>query len=252
VRTLIRAIPVALLIGLLAGVPAATLAAETVRIAVASNFATLARQLATDFEADHPYRVVLSVGATGKHYAQIVNGAPFDVFLAADSARPERLEREGRSVPGSRFVYAVGELVAWAPRLPGLEFPAALLDDSADRIAIANPRLAPYGRAAQEVLQALGAWDALRPKIVRGENVGQALQFVHSGNADVGLVAHAQLRALDGSATGSHWVVPRHLYSPIEQQAVLLRDHAAPRAFLAYLRSDEARALIRAGGYRTP
>jgi molybdate transport system substrate-binding protein len=252
VRTISRAILGTLLIGLLAGGPAATLAADTVRIAVASNFANLARQLVADFETHHPQRVVLSIGATGKHYAQIVNGAPFDVFLAADSARPERLEREGRSVPGSRFVYAVGELVAWAPRLPGLEFPAGLLDDSADRIAIANPRLAPYGRAAKEVLQALGAWDSLRPKIVRGENVGQALQFVHSGNADIGLVAHAQLLALGESAVGSRWVVPRHLYSPIEQQAVLLSDHPAARAFLAYLQSAEAQALIRAGGYRTP
>jgi len=242
----------AILSVLLTGVLAAPVAADTVRVAVASNFANLARQLAVDFETQHPHRLVLSVGATGKHYAQIVHGAPFDVFLAADRERPERLEREDRAISGSRFVYAVGELVAWAPRRPGLAFPAALLDDNGDRIAIANPRLAPYGRAAREVLEALGAWSSLRPRLVRGENVGQALQFVHSGNADIGLVAHAQLLALGEPATGTHWRVPQALYSPIEQQAVLLRDHDAARAFLDYLRSPGARALIRTGGYRTP
>lgn len=226
--------------------------ADTVRVAVASNFAKVAKQLSADFEATRDDEIIMSIGATGKHFAQIINGAPFDVFLAADRERPERLEANGHSVPGTRFTYAFGELAAWAPGGTEMPFPDALLEAASNRIAIANPRLAPYGRAARETLQALGSWQRLQGRIVRGENVGQALQFVHSGNAAIGLIARAQLVALGSSATGTSWIVPTSLYAPIEQQAVLLKDRPASRGFIDYLQSESARRLIREAGYILP
>jgi molybdate transport system substrate-binding protein len=226
--------------------------ADTVRVAVASNFANVAQLLADVFEASHAHDVVLSIGATGKHYAQIVNGAPFDLFLAADRERPERLDNEGLGIAGTRFTYAIGGLVAWAPGTTDIVLPDALSDPSFGRVAIANPRLAPYGRAAQQALQQLDAWEQLQPRLVRGENVGQALQFVHSGNAAIGLVARAQLVALGDQAGGTQWPVPAELYTPIEQQAILLRDRPAARSFHDYLRSDAARGIIQAAGYTLP
>lgn len=230
----------------------AAAAADTLRIAVASNFANAIAALAEHFEAQTGHTLSISFGSTGKHYAQIINGAPFDLFLAADAERPERLEREGRTIGNSRHTYAVGRLVVWAPQHDRLDLPAALSSDGVGRIAIANPRLAPYGRAAREALIALDLWEPLRPRLVRGENVGQAFQFVFSGNADIGFVASAQLKASAGGMRGARWAVPASLHAPIEQQAVLLRDSSAGRAFLAYLQSDVAQTLIQDAGYTIP
>ena len=229
---------------------AAPLAADTLRVAVASNFVPVARELARGFERMSGHRVVLAPGSTGKHAAQILHGAPFDVFLAADRARPRRLEQAGVALPGTRFTYARGRLALWSPR-PDLAArgEAALRRLGNNRLAIANPRLAPYGRAARQALRRLGLWRALQPALVRGENIAQAFQFVNSGNADLGLVAWSQLKAPGVRGRGSHWLLPAALYDPIEQQAVQLRRGEAAAAFLRYLRSPAARALIRQAGY---
>lgn len=226
--------------------------ADTLRVAVASNFAEAIASLTDRFEIKTGHSVTVSLGSTGKQYAQIVNGAPFDLFLAADVERPRRLEDEGRAVPGTRFTYAIGELVIWAPGRERLDLPSVLTSPAIRRIAIANPRLAPYGRAARESLEALGLWEAVRPRLVRGENIAQAFQFVYSGNADVGLIANAQLVAHARNAPGSRWPVPSELHGPIEQQGVLLRNTPAGRAFVDFLRSDAGRAAIRKAGYRVP
>ncbi len=234
----------------LASAPAA---ADEVAVAVASNFAGAAADLAARFEAATGHQVALSPGSTGRHSSQIAAGARFAVFLAADAARPARLEAEGRAVAGSRFTYAVGQLVLWSPDAALVDTAGAVLAGRAfAHLAIANPDLAPYGQAAREALTALGRWDALQPRIVRGENIGQAFQFVVAGAAELGFVALAQVRSPAGDRGGSLWMVPADLYAPIVQQAVLLRDEPAARAFLAYLQGDEARAVIAAWGYGTP
>ena len=240
-----------ILAGLLCtGMPAA--AAEVV-VAVASNFAAPMQRIAAAFERETGHRAVVSVGSTGGFHAQIRNGAPFEVPLAADDETPARLESEGLAVAGSRFTYAVGRLVLWSAR-PGVvdERGEVLRSGGFARIALANPKLAPYGAAALEAMARLGVLDAVRPRIVQGENVGQAWQFVASGNAPLGFVALSQV-ARDGRiAQGSGWVVPAGLHAPIRQDAVLLgpgRGRPAADALLAYLRSEQAAAIIRAFGY---
>lgn len=225
-------------------------AAELV-IAVASNFQPAMHQLARRFEAKTGHRLRLVTGSTGKHYAQVHNGAPYDLFFAADSERPLRLEQEGLARPDSRFTYALGALVLWSPDTSLVDSAGEVLrGDAFGRLAIANPRLAPYGRAARETLVALGLWASLQDRLVRGENIAQAFHYVYSGNAQLGLIAHAQLRTLD--VPGSRWPVPAELHAPIEQQAVLLKDTLAGRDFLAYVRSAEAVAIIRQFGYAVP
>jgi molybdate transport system substrate-binding protein len=197
--------------------------------------------------------VTLIFGSTGKHYAQIRNGAPFDAFFAADRRRPELLEEEGVALPGTRFTYALGKIVLWSPERGVVDPEARVLERGEFRhLAIANPKLAPYGKAAEEVLQARGVWARLRGRLVRGENVGQAFQFVKSGNAELGFVAYSQLKRANQPIEGSLWNVPRALYTPIEQQAVLLKDSVAARGFLSFVRSDEALTIIGDYGYQTP
>ena len=228
--------------------------ADRVRVAVASNFSVPMQRLAADFETATGHRAELSLGATGKFYAQIRNGAPFEVLLSADRETPARLVAEGAAVPGSPFTYAIGRLVLWSVR-PGF------VDSKGDvlklgrfqHLAIANPKTAPYGAAAIEVLAKLGLLEALRPKFVQGENIAQAQQFVASGNAGLGFVALAQVWR-DGAliGNGSAWVVPATLHAPLRQDAVLLlpgRDKPAAQALLAYLRGEKARAVIRGFGY---
>lgn len=232
---------------------APALQAVTIKVAVASNFTTAARSIAARFQQQSGHRVRLSFGSTGRHYAQIAHGAPFDIFLAADRERPQRLEAEGLAVAGSRFTYAFGRLALWSPQ-------AGLLDDESHglatpdkrRIAIANPKLAPYGRAARQVLERLGLWQSVQDRLVRGENIGQTYHFVHSGGAALGFVALSQLRQPGTPDGGSEWLPPAELYDPIEQQAVLLQDSDAARAFLDFLRSANGRAIIQAHGYRAP
>lgn len=243
-----------------------------VRVAVAANFADVHAELAERFTARTGIAVRTSVGSTGQLYAQIVNGAPFDVFLAADTARPARLEAEGLALPGSRFTYAEGRLVLYAPGFgagPQNEGQASAAADplagpdvlraTADpgrgegrRLAVANPRLAPYGEAARQTLAALGLGDGLESRIVTAENIAQAFQFVESGAAELGLVAGSYV--LDAPATAV-WDVPSELYDPIRQDAVRLDtdgDSASARAYVEYLRSGEARALIESRGYDVP
>jgi len=225
-------------------------AAGEARAAVAANFADAMNELVPAFAETTGHTVVPVFGSTGKHYAQIVNGAPFALFLAADMERPRRLEEAGLAVTGSRFTYAVGRLALWS-RDEGLVDGAGhvLATGGIHRLAIANPELAPYGRAAMEAIEALGLRERLEPRLVRGETIAQAFQYVRTGNARLGFVALSQLRRPGDPPGGSAWVVPRRLHRPIEQQAVLLRDDAAARAFLDFLRGAEARAIIERYGY---
>jgi len=226
--------------------------ADVVRVAVAANFADVARALADDYTKAHGGRVELSVGSTGKLTAQIENGAPFHVFLAADEARPIDLEARGLAVHGSRFTYAVGRLVLYGP---GLAHPDDGLVDLRDRrfehLAIANPKTAPYGRAAEETLEALGLWRSLGPRAARGENIAQAFQFVESGAAELGFVA---LSSVVHDAKHQYWLVPESYHAPIRQDAVLLRAGEkleAARGFLDFLKSADARRRIQRAGYAT-
>lgn len=228
--------------------------AVEIQVAVASNFARVAERLATQFEDKSDYQVVLIPGSSGKHYAQIINGAPFDVFLSADSGRPEILEEEGIAIAGTRVTYARGRLVLWSPDRDRVDMRGEVLESgNFERLAMANPDLAPYGRAASEVLRDLRLLDKMRDRIVRGENIGQTFQFVATGNAELGFVAKSQIVELDGAMrSGSLWEVPQGLYSPIDQQAVLLVESVAAREFLDFLTSEEARSLIELHGYAVP
>ena len=228
-------------------------AAEEIRVAVASNFRDTMSALAHQFEQASEHEVTLIFGSTGKQFAQIINGAPFDAFFSADIERPELLERDGLAVSGSRFTYAVGKLVLWSPQAGYVDPDGKILGrGDFGHLAIANPDLAPYGRAARETLEALGLWNQLGKRLVRGENIGQAFQFVNSGNAELGLVAWAQLRHKDAAIDGSYWLVPTRYYNPIEQQAILLQDTVAARMFMSFIRSEDSARIIRAHGYELP
>ncbi len=245
---------------LVLGAPLATNAAnaeEPVRIAVASNFTVAMRELVYAFGEQTGGDITVSSASTGKLFAQIRNGAPFDVFFAADASRPEALEAAGHAVAGSRFTYALGELVLWSadPELKEQDCRTALLDDDTGKLAIANPRTAPYGVAAQQALRSLALLDSRRGRIVVGENVGQTLQFAASGNARFALVSAAQLQGDLVDATGCSWTVPSELYEPVLQQAVLLKrrnDVPKARAFFDFVRSDAGRAIIARQGYTLP
>jgi len=227
--------------------------ADEIRVAAASNFRDAMTALAYQFEQATEHEVTLIFGSSGKQFAQIRNGAPFDAFFSADNERPELLEREGLTVPGSRFSYALGKLVLWSPK-EGYVDPNGTILESGNyhHLAIANPGLAPYGKAAREALEAMGLWNQLGRRLVRGENIGQAFQFVNSGNAELGLVAWSQLKRNDAVIEGSYWQVPARYYSPIDQQAILLRDTAVARMFMSFIRSDESAKIIRAHGYDLP
>jgi len=226
--------------------------ADQIRVAVASNFAPAMRQISQQFEQQTGHRVVISSGSTGKQYAQISNGAPYDVFFAADVKRPKLLEQQGIAVPGSRFTYALGKLVLWSPNKQLVDNAGQVLQSERFRyLAIANPKLAPYGRAAQQTLSKLGLWQALRKRMVRGENIGHAYQFVKSGNAELGFVAASQVLQPGKPVTGSLWLIPNDYYAKIEQQAVALSDDAVTRSFMDFVRSEAVRELVRQFGYKT-
>lgn len=242
-----------LVIGLALGCQ--TLAGE-VRVAVAANFAAPLKALAERFEIDSGHKLLLSAGATGKLYAQIKSGAPFDVFLSADDAAPTKLEQEGTAVAGSRFTYAIGKLVLWSAQ-PGLVDAqgAVLKTGSFKHLAIAPPKLSPYGLAAEQTLSKLGLLQALTPRLVQGESIGQTYNFVASGNAELGLVALSQLVEAGGPRKGSFWIVPSNLYGSLRQDAVLLQtghDKPAAKALLTFLKTEQAKMLIRSFGYETP
>ena len=238
------------------GLVASAAHAGEVQVAVAANFTAPAQRIAAEFERDTGHRALLSFGASGRFYAQIKNGAPFAVFLSADEATPLRLEAEGAAVPGSRFTYAIGRLALWSAQPGRVDTEGAVLQrGNFAHLAIANPKTAPYGAAAVEVLAALGVLEGLKPKLVQGENIAQAQQFVASGNAELGFVALSQVWRDGKLSEGSVWVVPTRLHAPIRQDAVLLlagRDKPAAQALLSYLKGDKARALIRSFGYELP
>jgi molybdate transport system substrate-binding protein len=235
-------------------VAAALARADEARIAVAANFAAPAQRLAAQFEERSGHRLRLSTGSTGKFYAQIRNGAPFDVLLAADEDTPRRLAAQ-KLAPQAPFTYAIGKLVLWSPQ-PGLVDAGGkvLAAGSFRRLAMANPKLAPYGVAAEQTLQSLGVRAALEGRIVMGESIAQAFQFVAGGNADLGFVALSQLRP-SAPPGGSAWLVPQSLYAPIRQDAALLAHGVASQAareFLEFLTSTAGRSVIARYGYELP
>ena len=227
--------------------------AAIVRIAVAANFANPMKMLANQFEKETGNKVLQSVGATAKLYAQIRSGAPFDIFLAADEATAERLERENAIVSGSRFTYATGRLVLWSAQANAVDAKGDVLKSGRFRhLAIAAPKLAPYGSAALQTLNQLGLEERLKPKLVQGESIGQTYSFVASGNAELGFVALSQVYENGQIQRGSGWIVPSTLHTPLRQDAVLLtqaRGNPAAKDFLAFLRTNDAKSVIRSFGY---
>lgn len=242
----------ALLLASLA-LPALASQAGSVNVAVASNFAAPMKQIAAAFERDTGHKAVLSFGATGQFHAQIKNGAPFEMLLAADAQTPLKLEEEGLAQAGTRRTYAVGRLVLWS-RTPGLvdDTGQVLRSGKFDKLALANPKLAPYGAAAWQVLGSMGLSEALKPRIVEAAHIGQALQFVASGNAALGFVAMAQVFEDGKLREGSAWVVPEQMHSPLRQDMVLLlpgRGKPAALALMAYLQGPKAQAIVQSFGY---
>ena len=227
--------------------------AGEVSVAVAANFTAPMQKIASLFEQDTGHKATLAFGSTGRFYAQIKNGAPFDLLLSADDETPAKLAKEGLAVDASRFTYAIGKLALWSKQ-PGLVDAQGLVLKSGtfDKIAVADPKLAPYGAAAVEVMTHLGVLNTLRPKFVQGENIAQTHQFVATQNAQLGFVAMSQVMADGRLVEGSVWAVPATLYSPLRQDAVLLnkgQGNAAAAALLQYLKGDKARAVIRGYGY---
>jgi molybdate transport system substrate-binding protein len=227
--------------------------AGEVSAAVAANFTAPMNVIAAEFTRDTGHRVNLSFGSSGKAYAQIKNGAPFQVFLSADDEKPARLEAEGLAVSGTRFTYAIGSLVLWSAKPDFVDAKGKVLRSGKfNRLAIANPRHAPYGKAAEEVLTGMGIMESVAPRLVQGENIAQTFQFAMTGNADLAFVALSQIMADGKIASGSAWVVPGELHSPIRQEAVLLmsgKGNAAAEALMKYLQGGKARAIIRSYGY---
>lgn len=233
---------------------AAAAGAEEAFVAVATNFAEVMEHLEASFETETGYDLTVVTGSTGKLHAQIMHGAPFDVFLSADRERPRLLEENGAAVSGTRFTYAIGRLVLWSldPGRIGADGEAVLREGDFRRLAMANPALAPYGLAARETLEALGLSRWLEDRVVLGENIGQAHAMVATGNAELGFVALSYLLSPRNEKPGSRWEVPKALYSPIRQDAVLLEraaDNAVAAAFMEWLRGDEACLVIVRHGY---
>lgn len=227
--------------------------AEEVQVAVAANFTAPIQAIAKDFEKDTGHKLVAAYGATGQFYAQIKNGAPFEVFLAADDSTPAKLESEGDSVKGSRFTYAIGTLALWSAKPGYVDAQGEVLKKNAFKhLSIANPKAAPYGLAATQVLDKLKLTEATKGKIVEGQNITQAFQFVSTGNAELGFVALSQIYKDGKVSEGSAWIVPASLHEPIKQDALILnkgKDNPAAKALVEYLKGPKAAALIKSYGY---
>lgn len=241
---------------LLLGLVSFSAFAGEVSVAVASNFAAPMERIVALFKQESGHTLKVSLGSSGKFYSQIAGGAPFDVFLAADEAIPQRLEQEGLAIGGTRFVYAQGRLVLWSAQPGFVDAQGAVLRKGGyNKLSIAEPKLAPYGMAAQETLEKMGLWNAVQSKLVQGENITQSYQFAATGNAELGFIALSQITKYGKVTGGSWWLVPHDLYNPIRQGAVLLsaaKDRAAAQAFLAFLKSEKAMAVIRSFGYELP
>lgn len=227
--------------------------ADDVTIAVAANFTAPMKQIAAGFEKDTGHKITASFGSTGQLYAHIKNGAPFEVFFSADSSTPTKLVAENAAVGTSQFTYALGKLVLWSAKFGFVDTDGGVLKlGNFDKIALANAKLAPYGAAAVETMRSLGVYDALQPKFVTGENIGQTFQFAATGNAQLGFVALSQVMKEGRITSGSAWIVDPKLYAPIKQDAVLLnrgKGRPAAEALLKYLRGDTALAIIKSYGY---
>lgn len=227
--------------------------AETIAVAVASNFTAPMQKIAAQFEKDTGHKAELSFGATGKFYAQINNGAPFGVLLAADDTTPAKIAQEGKGDANTRFTYAVGKLVLWSKQDGYVDAQGNVLKKTDwQHIAIANPKLAPYGVAAMETVNKLGLSATIAPKTVLGENIGQTYQFAATGNAELGFVALSQVMEDGKIKSGSAWIVPAAMHAPIRQDAIVLnsaKDNVAAKALMDYLKGAKARAIISAYGY---
>lgn len=238
----------AVVIAIAALVGGNAVAAET-NVAVAANFTDAAKEIAAAFKQKTGHEAVLSFGATGQLYAQITQDAPFQVMLSADDERPKKLVEDGLGVADSRFTYAIGKLVLWSKTKDFVKGEETLRAGAFTKLSIANPTAAPYGAAAVETLKALKIYETLQPKIVQGNNIAQAFQFIDTGNAELGFIALSQLA---GNPGRSRWLVPQALFTPIRQDAVLLKKGAANEAataFIAFLKGPEARAIIEKYGY---
>lgn len=224
---------------------------ETVNVAVAANFADTAMEIARVFKEKTGHEAVLSFGPTGQFYVQIKEGAPFHVFLSADEARPEKLIQDGFGVADEKYTYAIGKLVLWSKKERFVTNEDTLRKGAFSKISIANPAAAPYGAAALEVMKALNVYDTLQPRIVQGNSIAQAFQFINTDNAELGFIALSQIL---NHREGSRWIVPNKYYSAIRQDAVLLksgRQNTAAKAFMAFLKSEVAQSITRKYGYET-
>jgi molybdate transport system substrate-binding protein len=244
------------LLGALLATMAQVANAGEVTAAVAANFTVPVQQIVELFQKDTGHTVKLSFGSSGKFYSQIKEGAPFDVFLAADEKNPKLLEADGLAVKDSRFVYALGKLVLWSAQPGFVDHKGAVLSKgNYNKISYADPKLAPYGLAAQETLQKMNLWDKVQGKLVTGESITQTYQFAATGNADLAFIALAQITKDGKVSEGSYWLVPSDMYNPIKQSAVQLsaaKDPAAAKAFMTFLKSEKALAIIRSFGYGLP
>ena len=228
--------------------------ADEVQVAVAANFTAPIQAIAADFEKDTGHTLVAAYGATGQFYTQIKNGAPFEVFLSADDTTPQKLESEGDTVKGSRFTYAVGTLALWSAKEGYVDAKGAVLKKNEyQHLSIANPKAAPYGLAATQVLAKLGLTEQVKSKLVEGQNITQAYQFVSTGNAELGFVALSQIYKDGKVSSGSAWIVPGQMHDPIKQDAVILnkgKDNPAAKALVDYLKGPKAAAVIKSYGYQ--
>jgi len=243
----------ACLASLLAVFAVGAVEADEVQVAVAANFTAPIQAIAADFEKDTGHKLVAAYGATGQFYTQIKNGAPFEVLLSADDTTPEKLEKEGDTVKGSRFTYAIGTLALWSAKEGYVDAKGEVLKNNEyQHLSIANPKAAPYGLAATQVLEKLKLTEATKAKIVEGQNITQAYQFVSTGNAELGFVALSQIYKDGKVSSGSAWIVPASLHDPIKQDAVILnkgKDNAAAKALVEYLKGPKAAAVIKSYGY---
>jgi len=239
------------------GFSATQISADEIKVAVASNFYPVMKEIVLQYESKQSqssahHKIVLISGSSGKHYAQIMNGAPFDIFFSADKVRPTLLEEKELSESGSRFTYALGRLVLWSSLDGFVEKYERLYNNDLRFLAIANPKIAPYGIAAREALMSINLWEDLQSKLVRGENIAQTFQFVNSGNAKLGFISYSQLMNPNYPMGGSFWEVPQSMYKPIEQQVVLLKKSSLAKDFLSFIRSDESLSIISKYGYDLP
>lgn len=244
----------ACLASLLAVFAVGAVQAEEVQVAVAANFTAPIQAIAVDFEKDTGHKLVAAYGATGQFYTQIKNGAPFEVLLSADDTTPEKLEKEGDTVKGSRFTYAIGTLALWSAKEGYVDAKGEVLKKNEyQHLSIANPKAAPYGLAATQVLEKLKLTESTKAKIVEGQNITQAYQFVATGNAELGFVALSQIYKDGKVSNGSAWIVPASMHDPIKQDAVILnkgKDNAAAKALVDYLKGPKAAAVIKSYGYQ--